>query len=596
MKRVLIVCALVLIATSAYAQGPIGRLRLGYSVIQQGTPLSCADVTTKCVPSEYATIQLGMNAANAGDIVWVAAGTYSQTPTPSASGTSGNTITLLANGVVTMCGMSFTSDSYIRVIGFTMNTGAGSCGGSPSPIVSITGTNVGLEFWNNDVGNQSGGGIDADSSTNVCNKCIIVGGSIHDISNGNNGITLVGDDTFVGYVNLSTICYIGVNPSGARDRFLNLNFSGMIQCGATHPDFFYINNSTKGFNLNLIEASYGIGTVTSSDNKFMHVQNQSAGVWTDDVWRGNVSYNLGSGFYSIYSDVNAIARQRLYNNTIVNCNRANNSSSFDNCGNLSTTLGPAVSASIYNTVFYQAWADVVTSGIPVWTESGATVTKDYNLAYDPDGSVSFTAQWTGQAHEQSNVNPLFVSASSEFVLQSGSGARGVGGPLTTATSCSGTTLNVATNGAANFIADNSANLPAYAGGLVPGDDITVGASTTRRIVSISGDAITVDASLTCSASDPVYWGTSSTIDIGAKPYKSGGYTLSGTYHQSGTTVTVTPNDATLARFAVVYENGMPKCVASVANAWACTIGTGVASVTLYPLYPSLTQSVTATPL
>jgi hypothetical protein len=101
----------------------------------------------------------------------------------------------------------------------------------------------------------------------------------------------------------------------------------------------------------------------------------------------------------------------------------------------------------------------------------------------------------------------------------------------------------------------------------------------------------VDSSLTCAASDPVYYGSSSTIDIGAYPYKAGGYTLSATKAQVSSTVTITPNDATLARFAVVYENGMPKCIAAASNAWACTIGTGVITAKIYPRYASQTQSV-----
>jgi hypothetical protein len=56
-------------------------------------------------------------------------------------------------------------------------------------------------------------------------------------------------------------------------------------------------------------------------------------------------------------------------------------------------------------------------------------------------------------------------------------------------------------------------------------------------------------------------------------------------------VTIAPNDASLARFAVIYENAMPKCVASAATGWACTVGPGVITATIHPRYASLTQAV-----
>lgn len=595
---------LILLVLAGWVQAPGSASNVHVNApLLSGTPLDCATSTVRCVPSEYATIQLGMNAAVAGDIVWVTAGTYVQTVSAPTSGTSGNTITLLANGTVTLCGLTFSSKSYVRVIGVTIDPSTGGC--SASHGVNGTGTNTGLEFWNVTVQNTSsskgysfdkGGG-----SPGECVSCIFMGGAITNIGNpsATSALLVSGNDTWIGYINFSTICYIGISGSGSRLRMLNNNFSGMIQCGISHPDFYYPSVDTNGYSNNLVEGTFGIGTPTASDNKGMHVENQSVVAWVDDVWRQNVNYNLGGAYFSVYSHTSAVTRMRFYNNSLIKCTQGQ--TGIRGCGNISTVLGPAVSATLLNNLIYEGWSSDVSSSILGDTDTGGspTITKDYSLAYDPDGAVTFTASWTNQVHEQSNVNPNFVDvASLDFHLLAGSGsganARGTGGPMTTATSCSGTTLNVAANGAANFFGDNSANLAAYGGKLVPGDTITVGTSTTRTIVSIASDAITVDSSLTCSASDPVYFGSSSTIDIGALPYKAGGYTLSGTYHQSGTTVTVTPNDAALARFAVVYENLIPKCLADVSNSWACTVGTGVVTVTLYPRYASATQSVAAT--
>ena len=85
------------------------------------------------------------------------------------SGAAGNTVTLVADGAVSTCGMSFSGRSYIRIIGFTMDRSLGGC--ANSPIVAFAGTNTGLEFWNDDVGNLNGEGYLVDHAGNgaVCN-------------------------------------------------------------------------------------------------------------------------------------------------------------------------------------------------------------------------------------------------------------------------------------------------------------------------------------------------------------------------------------------------------------------------------------------
>lgn len=544
----------------------------------------------------WRTIDYAADHVTAGDLVRVQAGTYVEVATPGVNGTLGSPITLLADGVVTTCGFSFVAKSYIRVIGFTIDPSTGGCSSSVGILGS--GANTGLEFWNNAIANtgaNNGIAFDGGAGSPVtCDKCIILGGSLDTIGTGSQtAIRLSGDDDFVGYVNFTTIKYLGVGPAGARGRFVNLNFSGLVQVGASHPDFFYIATDAKGFSNNLMESIYGIGTITSTDNKFFHAQNESAAAWNDDVWRQNVAYNMGSGFFSLYDTTNALTNWRFYGNTIVNCDRANNSAPFDNCGNISAQGGHGVSASIFNNILYQAWADVVTTNIIGWGESGSpTVTKNYNLAFDPQGSVTFTTPWTSQVNPQSNVDPSFVNAASDFTLQSGSGARGVGGPLTTATSCSGTTLNVATNTGSFFIGSNAANLTQYGGALVPGDVITVNA-TNYTVSSVAASALTLTASITCSNGDAIYYGSSATIDIGAYPYKSGGYTLSATYATVGGTVTITPNDTSLVRFIVAYSDGVPYAVMN-ASPYTCSTAWGTFSAKAYPMYAGTTQSVAAT--
>jgi hypothetical protein len=126
----------------------------------------------------------------------------------------------------------------------------------------------------------------------------------------------------------------------------------------------------------------------------------------------------------------------------------------------------------------------------------------------------------------------------------------------------------------------------YGGKLTAGDVITVGTDVVT-VASVAGDAITVTASFIWANGDPVYLGASTTPDIGAYPYKSGGYTLTATYSLSGGTVTVTPSDASLVRFVVCYEDGIPTTVDN-SSPYTCAVGAGSLAVRVYPLFASKT--------
>jgi hypothetical protein len=472
----------------------------------------------------WRTINYAANHVSAGDVVRVQAGTYVENAAPGVDGTAGKPITLVADGAVTTCGMSFNGRSYIRVIGFSLNPSTGGCS-APAAIVNMSGTNTGLEFWNNDLGPFDGKAYIADyyGQGARCDSCIILGGSVHDIGNPGSdvAISVAGDDVFVGYVSLTNICYVGMGPTGNRQRYVNDNFAGFIQCNGAHPDFFYIHGlSSLGYSNSLVESTFGTGTITSTDNKEFHAENQQATTWNDNVWRFNVTHDLGSGFFSVYTDAGAGAsnRWRFYNNSILNCERANNGIYNTGCGGWAF----AGSAYINNTLFYRAWADASTiNPLEPWGGFGAgntgTITADYNLAFDPGGSVSFASSWTNQTHKQSNVDPQLTNvANNDYTLQSTSGARAVGGPLTTASGggSNSTSLTVAPNTGSFFIGDNSSNLAQYSGQLVPGDFIIVGATPTQ-VVSVSGDVVTLTSAISWNDGDPVYFGSSSTIDIGA---------------------------------------------------------------------------------
>ena len=553
--------------------------------------------TSNTAGGAFQTIAKGCQTAVAGDTVRVQPGTYLETASGCTSGTSGNTVTLIADGSVTTCAISFTGKSYIRVIGFTMSPTTSGCSGSGT-VVTLSGTNTGLEFWNNTVGGTQSDGFGMATTTALCNACIYFGNTVHNIGNTGNsiGLKFYGNDVFAAYNHFSTIDYLGISQDGNRIRQVNNNFDGFLGTNGFHPDFFYIGNASLalGYATSLIESSFGIGT-NEINQKYYHSQNQSPTAWTNDVWRLNVAYGNGdAAAFSIFTSTAPETGQWFYNETKTYGDRAHaGDPAFTNCGDVQNQGGGTITYFVYNSIFYQCWADGVNTSIAPWSTQSPTG-ADYNLGFTPLASPTWAASWTSQAHEITNLDPKLVDPTTStynFTLGASSPATGAGGPITTATSCSGNVLNVATGTGGAFIADNSANLPAYSGAFVPGDFLTID-STTHQVASISGDAITLaDAAPACANGDSVFFGTSSTVDIGAYPYKATGYGLSATY-TVGTPYTITPNDNSLVRFVVCYDSNVPYAVVN-SSPYTCPAPVGTFSAMVYPKFASQIQGVSA---
>ena len=69
--------------------------------------------TTNTDGGAWRTIDYAADHAVAGDTVRVQAGTYVETVGPAHNGSSGNTITLVADGTVTLCSMSFNANNQV---------------------------------------------------------------------------------------------------------------------------------------------------------------------------------------------------------------------------------------------------------------------------------------------------------------------------------------------------------------------------------------------------------------------------------------------------------------------------------------------------
>jgi len=167
------------------------------------------------------------------------------------------------------------------------------------------------------------------------------------------------------------------------------------------------------------------------------------------------------------------------------------------------------------------------------------------------------------------------------------------GPLTTTSgSGTGTTFTVASGGA-GFFRGFDASIAQYGGNLAAGDIITIGTDV-RRILSISGNNITVTSSFTWANGDGVYYGDNAVDNaIGAHPYRAN-WTLSGTYTCNGSTCTVVPSDATITRMVVCFSDRIPYQVV-IDSPFTCTDPAGTFEARIYPLYASTTLWAVATP-
>jgi hypothetical protein len=573
--------------------------------------LNCVSATVRCVPSEYATIDACADAASSGDTCLISAGTYNEIITPANSGSSGSTITFVSvsGATVNVCGMDVSGKSYLRFIGLRFNEGAG-CSDRNGGVVQMTGVNTGLEFWHDTVLNGVGNGINHVGLNDRCNKCIAVGvraTALDHASDTIGGLQFKGTNIFLGYNEIDTIDADGIYTNAINGWLVNNYYHGVTCSGGAHSDFFQTDAHDLGLSNVLFEANLHFGQGNCSDEHVGVIQNLNAsqcatscGAYDNQLWRRNVWLNNSTSLG--ISPGTQGTQNRIYyvHQTEVDLCVEAGLATTPYCTNFRSGVDFVYAK---NNISSDAWGASVSSNLEVFRfEVVSTFVLAYNLAYDSNGSPSFHSQWTSQTGPQTDINPNFVSKSGsdpsawDVHLAAGSGdgsnARGTAGPLTTTSgSGTGSTFNVATN-TGGFFRGPMTGLDQYGGNLTKGDVLTVGTDTCT-VVSISSDAITCAETFTWANAENVFLGTDTTPDIGAYPYKAGGYTLSATYAGSGT-ITITPNDASLVRFVVCFSDGVPYTVDNT-SPYTCVAPAGTFSARAYHLYASPALWAVATP-
>lgn len=556
---------------------------------------------TNSARGAWRTIDFAADHVSAGDVIRVQPGKYEERVTPGINGSSvSNTVTFIADGSVTVCGFDFSGNHCIRVIGFTIDTDEGSCSKN-NGCVNLSGLNTYLEFWHNtfrDANYNGIRGLGAPSATNYTRNSIFIGNKFLNFGIGNGSgvaVCFPSDNNLIAYNEVYNVHPDAFYMYASNTRWLNNYTHDLSEASGGHSDVFQNGANYLGWENNLIDATYQVASGAQGDEHSAIVQNEgnctgNCGDFTHNVIRRNVWHNVSSGTWGIDRNAAGLSNIYIYHNTTAEAQ--------ENYGTNEAGIyiyhGTITDVYIYNNLEYESWGNSRTSGISVYYLEGG-YDLDYNLAYDPNGTVSFTSPWTRQSYAKSNSNPHFNNyANDDFTISNTGVAYGNAGPLTTTRgSGTGMTFNVTSDGGGFFRGDN-ANLSQYAGNLVAGDVITVGKDIVR-ISSISGDAITVTESFTWADGENVYYGDDTTPDIGAYPYKADGYDYTATYSISGGTVTLTPSDVSLVRMVVVFEDGVPIGADSISPFSVTGVGNGELVVRVYPLYAGSTLYVDATP-
>ncbi len=566
------------------------------------------------------------NTVVAGDVVRVQVGTYAEVVTPGRNGSSGGgTITYVADGVVTFCGMDFDNNaSYQRWIGFVIDTDAGGCSYRARAVTVNGASNDHLEFWNNTIRDAADGFAVMDGGgaflSGRMNNSIMMGNNFLDIDlpcvgglcSGGVAISHAGSHNLFGYSDFTNIYCDAYGANGTYNRYLNDYHHAMIDDASCHSDYWQFGSHPLGLSFATIEGLMQVGVGTTGDEHTTIIQNYDesrctggvpagCGAVTEILARLNLVYNIGSGAWSMaVADNSQMTRFRLYADTMAYINQAAGGS-FGNSGVCCAFYDSAAVDFIYilNNIHYEAWwPGTTTENLSVYTLDATNFTMNGNLAYDATTAVpNWAALWTNQSTKQTQVNPNFTNPTSDWHLAAGSGdgvaARGTGVALTTTSgSGTGTTFSVATGGGGFFRGSDAANLDQYGGALAAGDRICVGTDIVD-VASVTGDSITVATPFTWANGEGVHLGTDCSPDLGAYPYKAGGYTLTAEYACAGGTCAITPNDASLVRFVVCFNDSVPYAVDN-ASPYSCATPSGTFSARAYNYYASTTRWATAT--
>jgi len=246
--------------------------------------------------------------------------------------------------------------------------------------------------------------------------------------------------------------------------------------------------------------------------------------------------------------------------------------------------------SLDNQNFNNVYSDIG-DGPPLTVEAGCSCAASNNGCFETGDHESCV--FTG--------DPLFAdSAALDFHLEAGSPAIDAGKPITTVVSASGSGTSFDVEQADLFI-------DGY--GVVEGDLIRVGNGDPARIVSIAGNTITVDRSVTWSSGDGVAWrDQDGSPDAGAFEFRAAGHDFEvvvagpadGAAVSGLVELSAEVDSPDLVRFVLFYVDGVPAAQAFDAPYTALWDASGepsgsghIIEARAYPLHAATTLWKTA---
>jgi hypothetical protein len=532
----------------------------------------------------WLTIAYAESQVAAGDSVYIRSGTYDDQASVSTTGTAGNYINFVGHGDTKPItrGFIINSVSYRRFINLeithvdlTYNHGFR---------LSNVGTGSHIEFHDNYIHEIQGQGIrSAGSGTENWDDILIRGNTFY----------------YMGYVpGLSETAGAAVanGGTGVSDRWL-IEYNDMQRCGDfvnNQGKYGTLRNNSMGdfansywsgvgdsLHCDIVQDGPNSGWRTFEANWIFDNAEANSHIWqhrdlggNDDgymVYRGNVGFNIGSG--NQYGGMN---HGKWYHDTYYDLQNVALAGIFMN---FSTEAGESSNDNLVTSVIFHTISGSASELFPVG--AGGDVTASNNIGYLTVSDASLV----------STADPSLVDvASDDFRLSASStAALGAGTAITTITSATGSGTSFTVADPYVFRDGGSSWHP-----FVEGDTITTEVGDTVQITAINygTSTVTVDASVSWTLGDDIFWGSDNTPDIGALPYDSGNsYSLTAELTRGSPNV-VSVNDTSICRMVVFYEDGIPQDPAYTAP-YQYTDSGGTVTAKVYARFATQTPVVEA---
>ncbi len=526
--------------------------------------------TTNSAGGAWLTIGKAETTMIAGDTARVQAGLYDErVAVTGTTGTIGSPITYIADGAAICRGFDLTSVDYIRIIGFEITHDSTTYVRG----IALLQTCSHIDILGNYIHDTNGPAIQGRIGSTT-SYVTIRGNTFYFIGNvpgvSTTAVTVISTepintDRWLVEYNTCQRCGDFVNIYGTNSIIRNNYFHEFSNAllnvtDSYHQDIFQGGSGgiDTGTANQLYEANFGGDTLAANCHGAIFQDSIDAGDH-DVLMRGNVYFNLGSGG----AGARSFNGFRLYNETYYKTNQIAVN------GDVAIWWSYGVDYSTDGLGANLLVADYGNANSTFSVPAGNTATLTNNLGYLAGADASFV----------STADPLFTDATNrDFRLQSGSPAINAGSVLITVAS---------SNGSGTSFDVNDGQLLNDGFSITRGDTITVGGTTTY-ITAISGNTVTVAASVTWTNGMAVYWGADATPDIGAYPY--GAEQPVGTISNVGNLYTVLVSGN--ARFVEFFEDGIPVAIDYDAP-YTYTSSGGTVTAKVYALYASATPVVDA---